>query len=433
MEQTPATTATQPPRRHFLAGVASTGLALGGPIILGGPARAQARTHKVALIGCGGRGRGAVQDMRDAAKILGCGVQVVAMADWFRDRAVNAGKQFGVPEEHCYGGPRAYQEVMAGEAEIVMLVGAPLFRPLHLEAAVKAGKHVFMEKPVAVDPQGCRRVIAAGEEAKRKGLVVLAGTERRHLHEYRETHQALVAEAQLGKLYGGRISFSIGHMFASRPIAPKTADDLLRTWQNWLCLSGDHLVEQHVHNIDTALWFCGRPPVSAIGFGGRARRNAGDMYDNFSIDFNFGDGLHIHSVCRQINGCWSWDGQDFVFEKGHSNGSDFARPRQSAIPRDLPKAPSDHVQEQTDLLYHIQKGNVLDEARACAESTAAAVMGRISAYTGKEVFWNDVMVEGSKKPELYDLMLHPSAEDFENGTVEMPEENVVPLPGLPQR
>ncbi|MBI5830922.1 MAG: Gfo/Idh/MocA family oxidoreductase [Armatimonadetes bacterium] len=413
--------------------MAGTGLALGAPLILGGPAAAQARTHKIALIGCGGRGRGAVQDSLDAAKILGCQVQVVAMADWFRDRAVNAGKQFGVPEERCYGGPRAYQEVMAGDAEIVMIVGAPLFRPLHLEAAIRAGKHVFMEKPVAVDPPGCRRVIAASEEAKRKGLIIVAGTERRHMHEYRETHQALVVEQQLGKLYGGRISFSIGHMFWTRPINPKTPDDLVRTWQNWQCLSGDHIVEQHVHNIDTALWFCGRPPVSAIGFGGRARRNAGDMYDNFSVDFNFGDGLHIHSVCRQINGCWNWDGQDFVFANGHSNGSDYPKPKTSAIPADQPKGPSDHVQEQIDVLYSVQKGKPLDEARAVAESTAAAVMGRISAYTGKEVFWDEVMGNPDKKPDLYNLALHPTAEEFETGGFDMPTENVVPLPGLAQR
>ena len=420
-------------RRHFLTGVVGTGVALGGPLILGGPAAAQARTFRIALVGCGGRGRGAISDALEAAKLLGVQVQPVGMADWFRDRAINAGKQFGVPEEQCYGGPRAYQEVMAGRADIVYIVGAPLFRPLHLEAAIAAGKHVFMEKPVAVDPPGCRRVIAAGEEAKRKGLIVVAGTERRHMHEYRDTHQALVVEQQLGKLYGGRISFSIGHMFWARPIAPKTPDDLVRTWQNWQCLSGDHIVEQHVHNIDTALWFCGRPPVSAIGFGGRARRNAGDMFDNFSVDFNFGDGLHIHSVCRQINGCWNWDGQDFVFADGHSNGSDYARPKKSAIPADLPKAPSDHVQEQTDVLYSVMKGQPLDEARAVAESTAAAVMGRISAYTGKEVFWSEVMGDPAKKPDLYNLTLHPTAEEFEQGGFEMPVENVVPVPGLAQR
>jgi myo-inositol 2-dehydrogenase/D-chiro-inositol 1-dehydrogenase len=415
-------------RRDFVQTAVGAGLVLGGGAML--RARAQeGRTHKIALIGCGGRGRGAVTGALEAAKVLGVNVQVVALADYFEDRAHKAGEQFGCPAERCFGGATGYQALMETDAEIVLMATPPLFRPLHLEAAVKAGKHAFIEKPVAVDPPACRRVIAAGEEAKQKGLVVISGTEMRHEWPYINTHQAVAVEQQLGKLYGGRVSFCIAHMFRDRPIEPKTADDLVASWQNWLALSGDHIVEQHVHNIDIANWFCGHPPVSAVGFGGRARRNAGDMYDFFSVDYDYGDGLHIHSMCRQVTGCWNWTGHEFVYEKGRTDGRNYAKPQQSPIPADLPEGKAAHIQEQIDLLYQVAKGEPVDQARAVAESTATAVMGRISAYTGQQVSWDEIMRDPNKNPDLYNLTLKPTAEDFNEGTVEIPEENVVPRAG----
>jgi len=424
-------------RRDFVRTALSAGAALIAPTIpstglgagLGAAARGQGKTFKVGLLGCGGRGRGAADDMLEAGKILGFNVQIVAAADYFKERALRAGKELNVPPERCFGGPTCYQALLETDAQIVLIVAAPLFRPLHLEAAVKAGKHAFIEKPVAVDPPGCRRVIAAGEEAEKKGLVITAGTEMRHDWNFIKTHQAVAVEKALGKLYAGRVSFCIGHMFSSQPINPKTADDLVRTWQNWIALSGDHLVEQHVHNIDIANWFCGGPPVSAVGFGGRARRAAGDMYDFFSVDYDYGEGVHIHSMCRQVNGCWNWTGHDFVYEKGRTDGSNYPKPRQSPIPADLPQGPSSHHQEQIDTLYYVNKGEPLNQARAVAQSTAAAVMGRISAYTGQQVSWKEIMEDPSISPERYNLTLKPTAEDFEKGTVEIPKENSVPILG----
>lgn len=366
----------------------------------------------------------------EAGKLLGVEVKVVALADYFRDRALEAGKMFEVPPERCFGGPKAYLDVMETDADIVLMATPPLFRPIHVEAAVKAGKHVFMEKPVAVDPPGCRRMLAAGEEAKKKGLVMVAGTQWHHDWSYRLTHQAVAVEGALGKLYGGRISYCAGHHFSGRPIRPTKPEDLVRTWQNWLALSGDHIVEQHVHNIDLANWFCGRPPISAVGFGGRARRPAGDMYDFFSVDFDYGDGVHIHSMCRQISGCWNWVGQELVYEKGRTNCSDRPMPKSSPIPKDLPQARSPYIQEHVDLLYAILKDQPLNEIRDVTEATAAAIMGRISAYTGKQVFWAEIMEDPGRNPELYNLTLRPTAEDFEKGTVEIPKEGIVPLPGI---
>ncbi|MEJ7614143.1 MAG: Gfo/Idh/MocA family oxidoreductase [Candidatus Fervidibacter sacchari] len=415
-------------RRDFVK--VTTGAASGFPTIL---VARQRKTFRLALIGCGGRGRGAVRDALEAAKILGVEVKMVAFGDWFRERALRAGKEYGVAPNRCFGGPTAYREVLETEAEIVLIATAPAFHPVFVEAAVKAGKHLFVEKPVAVDPVGCRRVIAAGKEAEQKGLVAIAGTEMRHDFNFRLTHQAVAVEGALGRLYGGRIAFCIGHMFATKPINPKTPDDLIRTWQNWVCLSGDHIVEQHIHNIDVANWFVGRPPVSAVGFGFRARRPAGDQYDFFSVDFDYGDGIHIHSMCRQIDGCWNWVGHEFVYEKGRTNGADYPKPKNSPIPPDLPRAPSSHVQEQVDLLYHVLKGKPVNQLQALAESTATAIMGRISAYTGQMVTWDEIMVDPNKNPALYNLQLKPTPEDFERGTVEIPQENVVPVPGIPAK
>jgi predicted dehydrogenase len=423
----------QPPnfsRRDFVRTSAIGGAALGAPLILGATAKGQAKRFKIGLIGCGGRGSGAVNDALEAAKILGFEVQVVALADYFKDRALRAAQRFNVPAERCFDGPRGYQALLETDVQIVLIAAAPLFRPKQLEAAVQAGKHVFIEKPVAVDPPGCRRVIAAGQEALKKGLVITAGTEMRHDWSFRRTQQAVAVEKSLGRLYAGRVAFCIASMFSTQPINPQTPDDLVRTWQSWVALSGDHLVEQHVHNIDVANWFCLKPPVSAVGFGGRAQRCAGDMYDFFSIDYDYGDGVHIHSMCRQVNSCYNWVGHDFVYEKGHTNGNDHPQPQQSPIPADLPQGPTSHHQEQIDTLYYVNRGEPRDEARAVAESTATAVMGRISAYTGKQVFWDELMVDPAKNPELYGLTLKPTAEDFEQGTAEIPKENAVAIPGV---
>jgi myo-inositol 2-dehydrogenase/D-chiro-inositol 1-dehydrogenase len=415
-------------RRDFMRTTLGAGLALGAPNLLGSAAKGT-KTFKIGLVGCGGRGRGAAGDALEAGKILDYNVQITALADYFKERAVQAGQMFNVPAERCFGGATCYKALLETDVDIVLLAAAPLFRPAHLEACIQAGKHVFIEKPVAVDPPGCRRVIAAGQAAKKKGLAIVAGTEMRHDWSFIKTHQAVAVEKALGRLYAGRVSFCIGHMFSTQPIQPRGADDLVRTWQNWIALSGDHLVEQHVHNIDVANWFCGKPPLSAVGFGGRAQRNAGDMYDFFSVDYDYGDGVHIHSMCRQVNGCWNWTGHDFVYEKGQTNGSNYAKPQQSPIPADLPQGPSSHHQEQINMLYRANKGEGHDEALAVAESSATAIMGRISAYTGQQVSWDEIMGDPNKKPKLYNLTLQPTAEDFEKDQVQVPPENIVPKPG----
>ena len=417
-------------RRDFMAGAFAAGATVGGFRILAATAKGKGKVVKVGLIGCGGRGNGALAANVQAGKALDVDVRVVATADYFKDRAERTGKRYGVPKERCFGGADCYRKLLATDVELVLHVTAPLFRPLHLEACIKAGKHAFIEKPVAVDPPGCRRVIEAGKLAKTKGLVIVSGTEMRHQKQFIETHQSVVVEKALGRLRAGRVSFCMGHMFHRRPINPKKPEDLIRSWQNWLSLSGDHIVEQHVHNIDIANWFADHPPVSAVGFGGRAHRSAGDMYDFFSVDYDYGDGVHIHSMCRQVSGCWNWVGHDFIYEKGRTSGSDGPAPKKSAFPADLPVMRSGHQQEQVNVLYYISKGKPLDQAKDVAESSAAAVLGRTAAYTGRMVEWRDMMEDPKRKPDLYNLTVKPAAEDFETGKVVIPEENKVAVPGL---
>ena len=412
-------------RRDFMRGAA----AVGSMVILGSTAKGAGKTFKVGLIGCGGRGNGAIAQHVAAGKTLGLSIQVVATADWFKDRAERTGAKHGVPKERCFGGADAYKKLVATDAEIVLMATPPVFRPAHFAACVAAGKHVFMEKPVAVDPPGCRRVIALGQKARKKGLTIVAGTNMRHDKRFIDTHQAVAVERALGALYAGRIGCCIPHMFWKKPIAPKSADDLMRSWQNWIELSGDHIVEQHIHHIDIANWFAGHPPVAAVGFGGRARRPAGNMFDFFSVDFDYGAGVHIHSMCRQADGCWNLGGHDLVYEKGHTNGADKATPKTSPVPADLPQVRGGHSQEHVNLLYAITRGKPLNQARAVAESTAAAVLGRTAAYTGKQVWWRDMMDDPDKRPDLYGMTLTPTAEDFEKGAVEIPKEGVIPVPG----
>jgi predicted dehydrogenase len=416
-------------RRDFMKGAVAAGAAVGAFHIVGASGKAQGRSIKVGLIGCGGRGSGALASCVQAGKTLDVDVKVVATADYFKDRAERTGQRHGLPKERCFGGIDSYKKLLETDVELVLEATAPLFRPLHLEACIQAGRHAFIEKPVAVDPPGCRRVIAAGELAKKKGLVIVSGTEMRHQKSFVQTHQAVAVEQALGRLIAGRIAYCAGHFFRREPIQPKAPADLIGSWQNWLALSGDHLVEQHVHNIDIANWFAGRPPVSAAGFGGRARRPAGDMYDYFSIDYDYGDGVHVHSMCRQVSGCWNWVGHDLAYEKGHTNGSDRPDPKQSAWPADLPDVKGGSLQEQVNVLYYVFKGKPTDQARAVAESSAAAVLGRTATYTGQLVAWRDMMEDPKANPELYNQTLKPTAEDFQADNCPIPQEGVVPIPG----
>ena len=285
------------PRRDFVSTLALSGLALAAaPSILRG--QSVPSKIKVALIGCGGRGTGALGQFIAACKILGAEAEVVALADAFEDRAKRLNDTYKLPATKVFVGYDAYQKVMATDCAFVLMATPPAFRPVHFAAAVAAGKHCFVEKPVAVDPVGARAIIATGEEAKKKGLAVVAGTQRRHDASYMK-NKALIDAGAIGALRGGVVQWNGTVPWIRRRAKDDTdADYMNRNWLNFTELSGDHIVEQHIHNVDVAIWFLGRPPVSALGFGGRARRETGNMFDFFSVDYDFGDGVRIHSQCR---------------------------------------------------------------------------------------------------------------------------------------
>jgi predicted dehydrogenase len=414
-------------RRHFLHTAAAAGLLTGAGSVLG--QAGSGRTMKIGLIGCGGRGSDAVRNHLEAAKITGVNAVVHALCDPQEGRAKDQAKRYNIPAERAFFGFDGYRKVIESGVDLVILATPPNFRPVHFEAAVNAGKHVFCEKPVAVDPPGIRRFIAAAAEAEKKGLSVVAGTQRRHERSYVRNARA-IQDGAIGKIVGGTIHWCQNQLwYKKREPGESDALYLARNWVNWTEMSGDHIVEQHVHNIDVACWFIGRPPQSATGFGSRERRITGNQYDFFSVDYDFGDDVHIHSMCRQINGTWTRVGELFRGSEGVCLGGGKLT---TAGNKQLPDGPqgwhdNPYVQEHVNLLKSILEEKPLNEGRQVAESCMAAIMGRISAYTGQMVRWNEVMTQANSP--YYKLTLAPTAEDFEKGDVKAPAEDTAPIAG----
>lgn len=384
---------------------------------------------KVALVGCGGRGSADLRNFLKACKILGLEGEVVALADCFESQVAALAKKMEVPADRCFVGFDAYHKVAASDAEFVLLITPPVFRPLHLEAMLAAGKNVFIEKPVAVDAPGCRKVIAQGEVAKKKGLGISAGMQRRHSAKYLK-NKALVEAGAIGQILGGIVSWN-GQVpwIKERRADDSDADYLARNWLNWIEMSGDHICEQHVHNLDVANWFIGHTPKSAVGFGGRARRETGNSFDFFSVDLDYGDNVHIHSQCRQISGCFNRVGEElrgskgFVMGGGKINGDGSVR-----VPDPKVDSDNDGVQEMVDMIRGVRSGKPLNEAQIVAEATGVAIMGRMACYTGKKILWSDLFL--NPKSEWYNFKYAVQPEDFEKGgAVKLPPEGVAPVPG----
>lgn len=388
---------------------------------------------KAGVIGCGGRGTGAAINFLNA----GPNLQVTALGDTFQDRVDNCKarilkeKNQEVPAENCFVGFDSFQKVIDSGVDIVILATPPFFRPEHLAAAVTAKKHIFAEKPVAVDPTGARSVMATAKKAEGLGLSIATGTQRRHQRDYVANWQQ-VQQGLIGDLTGGNVWWNGGKLW-HRDNDPSWTEMewMIRDWVNWTWLSGDHIVEQHVHNLDVANWFFGQHPVKAVGMGSRLRRVTGDQYDNFSIDFVFENGMHIHSMCRQINGCANNVSERLQGTKGSTNcqstildltGTELWK---YPYPLDEDGKPTNrvsvdpYVQEHIDLVTAIRTGKVFNELEATAISTMIGIMGRVSAYTGKETTYEEMMNS--------DLKLGP--EVFAFGPVDIPKE--VPIAGLP--
>lgn len=384
------------------AGLATAGLAL--PRSLAAmTARPSADPIRVGLIGCGGRGTGAVRDCLRAGDAV-----LVAMGDLFPDRLARArtnldtvaaedpgfAARLKVTPEHGFTGFDAYEKVLATDVDLVILATPPGFRPLHLAAAVAAGKHAFVEKPVAVDAAGVRSVMASADAAKAKGLAIVAGTQRRHDPAYVETMRR-IHDGAVGRIVGGEVYWNQGGLWnAARQPGWSDAEWQIRNWLYFTWLSGDHIVEQHLHNLDVANWALQAHPIRAVGVGGRQWRTDaayGHVYDHFAIDYEYPDGVHIMSMCRQIDGSTNHVGEFFRGTLGATDPNGKITGQQAwAYAAPTPRK-NPYVEEHVNLLASIRAGTPLNEGRQVAESTLTAIMGREAAYTGQAVTWDEAL------------------------------------------
>ncbi len=410
-------------RRNFLTNTAAGAISLTAMSqISRGAFAAGNETIKVGVIGCGRRGSKAAINCLDAAKEI----EIVAMGDLFKDKLnhsmakikKHAPDRFKVNAQTSFIGFDAYKKVLECDIDMVILACPPGMRPRHLKAAVEAGKHVFMEKPVAVDPVGIRSIIESSGLAKQKNLSIVAGTQRRHQKHYLDIMKR-VQDGEIGEIISGSCYWNMGRLWV-HDRKPEYSD---MEWQcrNWLYftwLSGDHITEQHVHNIDVCNWAIGSPPKRALGLGGRQVRTGerhGNIFDHFAVEFEYENGVRVTSMCRQMSGTKSRVSERIVGTKGsiHTDGGN-GRIIINGKKETFGGSPNPYVQEHIDLIASIKGGKYLNEGKRVAESTLSAIMGRMSTYTGRELNWKWVLNKSKldlspAKYEFGDLPVRPVA------------------------
>jgi predicted dehydrogenase len=386
---------------------------------------------KAALIGNGDRGTGAAMQFLKA----GPNLSLVALADVFPDRQENCRKHLRenagveIPDANCFTGFDAYKRILSmPEIDVVLLCTPQHFRPEHFAAAVEAGKHVFMEKPCAVDPVGVRTVIAAAKAAQSKGLTVVAGTHLRHRRDYWEAYLQ-VRNGLIGDVICASAHSNQGAMW-HKLHKPEWSDMeyCIRNFFNIKWLSGDHLVDQAIHFIDIALWFMDERPERAVGYGGRARRLTGDIYDFFTVDYYYGSGRRMWTEARQIDGCDSNFSDQIYGTKGvvrldymdnsvritGYGGETLWEYNYAEKPVKNP-----YEQEHVHLVESIRENRKVNQAELMAYSTLASILGRESAYSGKPLTWQEIM--GSS------LRYGPAT--YEMGAIPDYHEGIPPIPG----
>ena len=389
---------TDPNRRSFLK--ASSAAAAGFGLLSNAHARGN-DVIKVGVVGCGGRGSGAAENICEAAGTT-YNIKLHALADVFEDNLKNCRERlrndsktkekFDVADDRAFSGLDGYKKVIEC-CDLVILATPPGFRPQHIEAVIDAGKHLFTEKPVAVDGTGIRKVLAAADKAKEKKLAVVAGTQRRHQPGYLESMKR-IHNGAIGDVVGGQVYWNQGAIWA-RKRKPEWTDTeyQIRNWYHFLWLCGDHIVEQHVHNLDVANWAIGAHPVRAVGMGGRQTPGGpekGQSYDHFAIDYEYPNEVHVMSMSRQIPGCENNVSETIVGTKGQfrSQGYRFSGANKERIRVQDGNA---YVHEHVHLLESIVANQPLNELRQVAESTLTAIMGGMSGYTGKAVTWEQAL------------------------------------------
>jgi len=347
------------------------------------------------IIGVGGRGGGAGENFREAVKNLGVEGKIVAVADLFPEQAQRGKENFGVPEDKCFSGFDAFRKALeVPGVNYAILATPPGFRASHFRACIEAGKNVFMEKPVAVDGTGCRLMYETAEMAKSKNLKVAAGTQRRHQASYIETIKRIQG-GEIGDVVALRAYWVNGGPIWHRGDQGSTdLERQIRNWYHYIWLSGDHICEQHVHNLDVCNWIMNDHPVHCWGQGSRQQLGdkSGEIWDNFDVEYEYKNGVRLFSYCGQIKRDWSSVSEGVHATKG-SSAPDRAmiQPKGGQMWRFKEKSIDPYVQEHMDLITAIHKDSELNEAKQVTDSTLTAIMGREAAYSGADVAWDDIL------------------------------------------
>ena len=359
---------------------------------------------KVSVVGCGGRGTGAaVQALRADEN-----VELVAMADAFKDRlekSLNAIKQefegekkIEVKEKNMLVGFNGYKKAI-DLADVVILATPPGFRPLHFKYAIDQDKHVFMEKPVATDASGVRRVLESAKKAKENNLNVVVGLQRHYQNKYLNLH-GKVSSDEIGKIVSGQVYWNDGGVWVNNRKPEQTELEYqMRNWYYFTWICGDHILEQHIHNIDVANWFIGEYPSHAQGMGGREVRNGmehGQIFDHHFVEFHYPGGAVISSQCRHQKGTESRVDEVFQGSKGSvvlGKGEIYNLDNELSYkyPKSWSDDPNPYQVEHDKLFQSIRNGEVISDAENAAKSTLTAIMGRMATYTGKKITWDQIM------------------------------------------
>jgi predicted dehydrogenase len=402
---------------------------------------------KVALIGAGGRGIGAAtQALATKGKVT-----LWAVADAFESnvkhglktikRDVDRGQRdsdplykdasINCPPERQFVGLDAYRQAIESGADVIILATPPGFRPVHFEAAVQAGKHIFAEKPIAVDGPGVRRFMAANEEAKKKNLLVAIGLQRRHDPRYIETMKK-IHDGALGEILFTRVYWNSGPLWVrtradfvnNHGHEPTEMEYQVNNWYYFPWLSGDHIVEQHIHNMDVGNWIRGdKHPVEAQGMGGRQVRTGkeyGQIFDHHFVEFTYADGTKMYSQCRHMDGCSGEVREHAHGTKGTLDIDDGSVGGEitgaGGTWRSKGKKVDNHHQEHHDLFAALRDGRTYNEGDYGADATMTAVLGRMATYSGKIVKWDDALQKGiDLAPQKYDFAATPPVVPDANG------------------
>ena len=392
-------------RRNFVrnSSMATGGIILAPSILSASPFFKKEKVLKLAVIGCGGRGTGAVSQALKADE----NVKLVAMADAFQDRLdgsfENLSKMFDknrlkVKPSKKFVGFGSYKKAI-DEADVVILTTPPGFRPQHFEYAIAQGKHVFMEKPVATDVAGIKKVLATARLADEKKLNVVVGLQRHYQRSYREIYNR-IEQGDIGNIVSGQVYWNSGGVWVRpRKEGMTEMEYQMRNWYyfNWLC--GDHILEQHIHNIDVANWFIGEYPIKAQGMGGREIRNGkdhGQIFDHHFVEFEYASGAVISSQCRHQKGCLNRVSETFQGTLGTSNtGGGKTRltsySGDKIYVHDGENDKNPYQVEHDELFASIRSGGHINNAENGAKSTMTAILGRMATYTGKQVTWEEAM------------------------------------------